>query len=146
VDDDGQTPEPVKRTQEFALVSPGKPSILIVDDDWDTCEAVKEALDDEGFDAVWVPNGEEGLRYLQEHPGTAAVLLDLMMPLLNGWTFVSRMRSIPELAELPIIVMTAAAPHWGYPVSHVLHKPVGKYQVVAAVRSVISRPEAACQK
>ena len=61
------------------------------------------------------------------------------MPKMNGWTFVDRLRALPQLRDIPIIVMTAAGPHWGYPETRVLRKPIGKAELVAAVRGVVYR-------
>jgi CheY-like chemotaxis protein len=116
-----------------------RPVVLIVDDDRDTCDLIEEVLQDDGFDTVSMPDGDAALQHLQEHGRAAVVLLDLMMPQMNGWTFVSRVRSIPGLADLQIIAVTATGPHWGYPVTQVLHKPIGKHQVLEAVRAAVRR-------
>jgi CheY-like chemotaxis protein len=141
---DGQTPtpEPVKRTREFDLPSSltHRPSILVVDDDLDTCDVIQEVLNESGFRSRFALNGEAALRHLERHPETAAVVLDLMMPIMNGWTFVDRIRARPLLRDVPIVVITASAPHWGYPVTQVLRKPVGKHELLAAVRAAISHP------
>jgi DNA-binding NarL/FixJ family response regulator len=65
------------------------------------------------------------------------LFLDLMMPGLDGWTFLQRMRALPQLLDVPIVVITAAGSHWGYPVSHVLRKPVGRNELVATIRTLI---------
>jgi CheY-like chemotaxis protein len=133
------TPQPVPRTGEFSPVPSrqAKPLIFIVDDDWDTGEAFAEALDENGFVTVCLPNGQAGLEELERQPTPAAIILDLLMPVMDGWTFFDRVRALPHLADIPIIVITAVGPHWGYPVAHVLPKPVGRNELVAAVRSVV---------
>ena len=146
--DDPSSYEPLKRTREYdvpaAIVS--KPHILVADDDCDVCEAVKEVLDEGGFDTACVSNGELALAHLREQPATAVVLLDLMMPLMNGWTLFDRVRSIPQFAGIPVIVITATAAYWGYPTSQVLRKPMGRNELLSAVRSALARgrvPQAA---
>jgi CheY-like chemotaxis protein len=140
-DDEGAEPDGLKRTREIDLPATlaRNPIVLVLDDDWDTCEAFKEVLEQAGFNTVCVSNGELGLQHLRDYPETAVVILDLMMPAMNGWTFFERVRAMPHLAEVPILVVTGTAPHWGYPTTNVLRKPVGGNELVAAVRTAISR-------
>jgi CheY-like chemotaxis protein len=134
-----RTTGPIKQTREFEPLGPGgaKPVILVVDDDWDICDAAKETLDEAGFETVCVSNGELALRHLGEHAAPAAIVLDLMMPVMDGWKFVERVRALPHLRDIPIVVLTAAGPHWGYPVQRVLRKPIGRSELVAALRAVV---------
>jgi CheY-like chemotaxis protein len=104
--------------------------VLVVDDDCDVRDSVKEVLQDAGFRAVCVKNGEEALSYLRSHPTPRAVLLDLFMPVMSGWEFVRRVRSSSGFGTVPIVVITASEPHWGYPSSLVLRKPLEPEQLV----------------
>ncbi len=113
------------------------PDVLVVDDDEGICEAVCEILKESGFTAVAQIDGGRALEYLNSHPAPRAILLDLMMPVVSGWDFVQRLRASPTLKDLPIVVMTAAGPHWGYPTEHVLRKPLGYSQLIAAVQNAI---------
>jgi CheY-like chemotaxis protein len=80
--------------------------VLVVDDESDIREAIAELLCDEGYEVEEAGNGEEALVKAREHhPGL--VLLDLMMPGMSGWEFRSRQRSDPELAAIPVVVLTA---------------------------------------
>ncbi len=136
-----KTPQPaaVKRTGDFPPVGPpdARPTVLVLDDDPEICDVVAEVLTDDGFDVVCVSDGALGLEHLELNPRPAAILLDLMMPKLNGWTFADRVRAVPQLRDIPIIVMTAVGPHWGYPDTRVLRKPVDKAQLIATVREVV---------
>jgi PleD family two-component response regulator len=138
-DDRSQKPETVKETRELPVVrsAAGKPLVLVLDDDWEICDAFKEVLEDEGFDTVCLPNGELGLEHLAQSPTPDVIVLDLMMPVMDGWTFVSRLRALPHLKDIPIVVATAAGPHWGYPSTPVLRKPVGRYELIATIRTII---------
>jgi CheY-like chemotaxis protein len=134
------SPELLKRTGEFGpqtSLRPGKPVVLVIDDDWDICDAVKEVLDDAGFTAVCVENGARALEVLLDKPPPAAILLDLFMPVMDGWTFADRVRTVPGLQDVPMIVMTASGPHWGYPTPRVLRKPIFRHELLAAVRKAI---------
>jgi CheY-like chemotaxis protein len=94
-------------------------------------------LTDDGFEIVCVANGALGLEHLERNPPPAAILVDLMMPVMDGWTFVERIHSMAHLEETPIGLITASGAHWGYPVPQVLHKPFGRNELIAAVRNLI---------
>jgi len=82
-------------------------SILIVDDDRDIREALAEALQLEGYETEGVADGREALEYLKGGNSVCAILLDLMMPGMNGWEFRDKQRADPELASIPVIVISA---------------------------------------
>ncbi|GGX78673.1 response regulator [Massilia dura] len=82
-------------------------TILIVDDDADIRSVLSEFLEEEGYATATAPNGREALSYLQKHPETSVVLLDLMMPVMNGFQFRASQKSTPAVAAVPVVVMTA---------------------------------------
>jgi CheY-like chemotaxis protein len=86
-----------------------RPTLLIVDDDRDIREVLGEMLTDEGFniEAAW--NGAEALKRLREGFRPNLIILDLMMPVMDGLTFREHLKSNPELAAIPVIGVTAAA-------------------------------------
>lgn len=80
--------------------------ILLVDDDRDIRAALGEVLEMEGFTVGEAGNGREALAYLgRKIPN--AILLDVMMPVMNGFEFREAQMSSPELASIPVIVMSA---------------------------------------
>jgi CheY-like chemotaxis protein len=80
--------------------------VLVVDDDQDAREAMTELLQIQGFRVVEACNGQEALDLMMaENP--SVVLLDLMMPVLNGWEFLRRRKAQPQLARIPVIVTSA---------------------------------------
>jgi CheY-like chemotaxis protein len=81
--------------------------ILVVDDDPDLRRTLAEVLEDEGFQATCARNGEEALRLLTGSP-PSAILLDLTMPVMDGWAFRERQRLDPALARIPTVVISAA--------------------------------------
>ena len=82
--------------------------VVIVDDDDDTREAIRTLLDEDGYRTIEARDGREALALLREaRVRPALVLLDLMMPTMDGLTLRTRMRADPELAAIPIVVMTA---------------------------------------
>jgi CheY-like chemotaxis protein len=102
-----------------------RPLLLVVDDDCEVRELIRSALEPEEYEVACCPDGREALRFMREERRPALVLLDLMMPVMNGWELVEELRGDPELASIPVLVLTAAGTHWGYPVprERVLEKP-----------------------
>ena len=100
-------------------------SILVVEDDEETLHGVSDALREQGYDVFLASNGHDALKQLRAGLRPSVILLDLMMPPLNGWQFHAEQMKDPELARIPVIVMTAAASYWGLPdgVTAYLQKP-----------------------
>ncbi|QSQ18195.1 response regulator [Myxococcus landrumensis] len=85
----------------------GAPVVLVVDDDPDILEALSEILEAEGFVIRRARNGKEALDRLEPEPPNL-ILLDLMMPVMDGWEFAQRMRQKPPaVAGIPLIVLSA---------------------------------------
>ncbi|QRN93956.1 response regulator [Archangium violaceum] len=80
--------------------------MLVVDDDPDILEALSEILEAEGFEIRRARNGKEALERLEPEP-PQLILLDLMMPVMDGWEFAQRMRQKPSVANIPLIVLSA---------------------------------------
>ena len=82
--------------------------VLVVEDDRDIQETMIDVLEDEGFRVAAAGNGREALDYLAraaEPP--KLILLDLMMPLMDGFQFREEQRRHPEWADIPVVVLTA---------------------------------------
>jgi len=82
-------------------------SVLIVDDDADIREALLDVLSDHGYPASAVSNGREALDYLRRGKRPCLILLDLMMPIMNGTQFRAEQLSDPLLADVPVLVISA---------------------------------------
>jgi CheY-like chemotaxis protein len=80
--------------------------ILVVDDDLDIRDAFKDFLEEMGYEVACVPDGHTALADLRRH-GAALVLLDVMMPGMDGREFRKRQLSDPTLREIPVIIVTA---------------------------------------
>src|SRR3569832_407091 len=86
---------------------PGR-SILIVDDDVDIRVTISLILEDEGYAVASAANGEEALRYLRSHPSPSLILLDLMMPGMDGVEFRAEQQRDAQLSGIPVVVVTAS--------------------------------------
>jgi CheY-like chemotaxis protein len=82
-------------------------TILIVDDDEDILAAVSGALEDEGYGTACATNGAVALAYLKSSPPPCMILLDLMMPVMDGWAFRHEQKQDPDWAGICTTVMTA---------------------------------------
>ncbi|MGH7805252.1 MAG: response regulator [Candidatus Binatia bacterium] len=83
--------------------------VMIVEDDVDTQEALAEILEQSGYRAVTAGNGREALDHLRgtRQPRPCLIILDVMMPVMDGWQFRAEQRKDPELAAIPVIFVTA---------------------------------------
>lgn len=84
-----------------------KKSIHIVEDDIGISEILKDILIDEGYLVSTSQNGQEALSYLKNNPQPNLILLDVMMPIMDGITFRKNQMQISEVADIPTIIMSA---------------------------------------
>lgn len=85
--------------------------ILTVDDDEDIRSSICDRLELEGFETVWAKNGRVALEYMRATPDTDLpdlILLDFMMPIMNGQEFCKEKAKIERLAHIPVVMMTAS--------------------------------------
>ena len=82
--------------------------VLVVDDDPDIRESLREVLEDEGYEVACVGNGREALDHLKAaSPRPCVILLDLMMPVMDGWQFRREQKLDADIADIPLVVITA---------------------------------------
>jgi CheY-like chemotaxis protein len=81
------------------------PCVLIVEDDEDLRDVVDVLLQASGYETMTAANGAIGLEMMQ-HRKPCIVLLDMVMPIMDGWTFRSRQMADPELADVPVVCVT----------------------------------------
>ena len=90
-------------------MEPRHGSVLIVDDEDDLRESLAAVLEAEGYSVIEADNGETALRRLEDPTAVCLILLDLFMPIMNGWTFRQRQLGNPDLAAIPVVVISADA-------------------------------------
>ena len=83
------------------------PTVLVIEDDPDMREIERTALTCGGHEVVLASNGQEGLRALEQQQ-PCVVLLDLMMPVMDGLTFLAEIRKLPEMQDVPVVCVSAA--------------------------------------
>jgi CheY-like chemotaxis protein len=113
--------------------------ILIVDDDADIRFVISELLRDEGYTVAQAANGREALIYLQTAtPLPCVILLDLMMPIMNGWEFLRVRQGNRVLQALPVVLISAyrelAEAAVGLGVQAALVKPIDLDRLLASVQ------------
>jgi CheY-like chemotaxis protein len=81
-------------------------SILVVDDDPDVRASLTEVLSDEGYRVTGVSNGREALEVLRKATRPSLILLDMMMPDMDGWRFRVEQQKRPELASIPVVLLS----------------------------------------
>jgi len=117
-----------------------KPVLLVVDDDELAAKAVVRVLQKRGFEVLCAHGGREALAILAEHP-VDVLVLDVMMPGMNGLEVCHEMRQNPRLSELPVILLTgcddfetrAAGMKLG--VSEFLCKPFAHHELLTRIQN-----------
>ncbi len=87
----------------------GGEQVLIVDDDIRNVFALTSVLEQHGLTVLYAENGREGIEVLDQHDDVSVVLMDIMMPEMDGYATTSAIRRMPQFAGLPIIALTAKA-------------------------------------
>jgi CheY-like chemotaxis protein len=113
-------------------------TVLVVDDDAAVVRPLARFLELEGFKAVVATNGLEALTYLRGGGTAAVIVLDLRMPVMDGWTFRREQLRDPALAAIPVVVLSGAdeerVPELS--ASAAFQKPYDLADVTAAVRQL----------
>jgi len=114
--------------------------VLIVDDDMRNIFALTAAMEERHMQVIFAENGREGLQMLEEHQDVDIVLMDIMMPEMDGYEAIEKIRSIPEFHKLPIIALTAKAMKHDREkcieagASDYISKPVNMEQLISLMR------------
>jgi CheY-like chemotaxis protein len=116
-------------------------AILIIDDDPVMREASCTALASEGYCVARAANGYEALAYLNDHLAPCLIVLDMMMPGMDGWKFLEALRQRPAWATIPVIITTSmgiASPEWAASLgaAGLLKKPFDEDELMGPVRQL----------
>jgi len=113
--------------------------ILLVEDDPDIRVSLQSILTDEGFDVVGCTNGREALERLGTMPPPDLIILDLMMPVMDGWQFRIEQKNDPALAQIPVIAISADASSKAAAIDAAayLNKPFDHAKLMSAVDRVL---------
>jgi len=116
-------------------------TILVVDDDAAVIRPLARFLELEGFSTVTAANGLEALKYLRGGGGASVIVLDLRMPVMDGWTFRREQLRDPILAKIPVVVLSGAD-HDRVPeilAAAAFEKPYQLAEVTTAVRQLCAQ-------
>ncbi len=107
--------------------------VLIIDDDQDIREALAIVLESEGYEVAAASNGREGLdQACGRHPDV--ILLDLMMPVMDGWQFRAEQEKRPDIAAVPVVAISACGSRPEIGEARFIPKPCDIEVVLEAVR------------
>lgn len=108
-------------------------TVLIVEDEEDLRELMQTALESRGYVVVTAEEGQDALFKLERIERPCLVLLDLLMPGMNGWEFYTKMRQLPNLDGVPVIVHSSASERAPAGVTQVIQKPITFDRLLAVV-------------
>jgi len=119
-----------------------RPKILLVDDDVDLVKVMSGALESKAYKVLVAYNGQEGLeKARKEKPDL--VVLDILMPVADGFTFADQFSKDPALAKIPVLALTSFSESLGQPfpfeVSEYIVKPIKPKDLVAKVEEFLKR-------
>ncbi|HEX8823032.1 MAG TPA: response regulator [Archangium sp.] len=115
--------------------------VLVVEDHADSRELLAEFLEALGYEVAVAGNGLEALEQLRSAPRPAAMLLDLMMPVMSGWELMRHVREDPALCSLPVVVVSGVGAAQPLPegIRGAVPKPVDLDVLRALVESATGR-------
>lgn len=135
---------------EVASRGPAMQGVLVVDDDAAMRDALVTLLRNEGYEARGAPDGVEALRVLRDGFRASLVILDMMMPKMDGWDFRVAQRRDPALADIPVVVLTAVVdPAVEATKLHAvagLKKPLDPYALLDVMSELLPSAEAASMR
>ncbi len=114
-------------------------SVLVVDDDPDIREMLGMLLEVAGYTVRLAEHGQAALADLHAHPRPCCIVLDLQMPVMDGWSFRAAQQQDPALADIPVIVVTASrslAAAAALQVAAYLAKPFASERLLALIEQV----------
>jgi len=149
------TVEVAKETPAVQAAAPGSPEerpsaeehpVLVIDDNADSRDVLRRTLEEDGHTVVTAPGGEEGLGLALEL-SPSLILLDVMMPGMDGWSVLRKLKANPELCRIPVVMVTVVddAVRMGFSLgaAEYLTKPVDREHLLEVARDLIGEGDAA---
>jgi CheY-like chemotaxis protein len=134
-----RVPDAASSSRATATASNG-PCVLVIDDDSNMHRLIERTLKDEGYSLHFASNAKDGLRLARElRP--AAITLDVMMPETDGWSVLASLKGDPELARIPVIMMTIVGEKelgFALGASEYLMKPIDRGQLVLVLKRYLA--------
>ena len=119
-----------------------KPKILVIDDDVDLVAVMKGTLESKSYDVLVAYNGKEGLEKAKKDKPDL-ILLDIMMPVMDGFNFAEQFGKEPSLSKIPVLALTSFSDSLGQPfpfqVAEYLRKPLKPKDLIAKVDEHLKR-------
>jgi CheY-like chemotaxis protein len=114
-----------------------RPRVLFVDDDPDLRELIALMLTGEGFDTDIASNGQDALDKAHENP-PRVIVLDMMMPVMDGWMFRAHQRYCVTLAAIPVVILSGVPRELlgNVGAAAILRKPFDNDQLITAIRAL----------
>ncbi len=114
-------------------------TLLVIDDDLEIRDSLKELLESEGFHVVLAQDGRRGVEAIRDGLRPHLILLDLMMPVMNGWEFLTARQADTLFSSIPVVVISANLERFqDFPVCGRLEKPIDVSQLLRVVRRCAS--------
>src|SRR5205085_3499959 len=103
-----ESPEPLAQIAPAAAAAPPR-LVLIAEDDSDLREVLATVIGAEGYEVVVVRDGREAIEILLNGPRPSVIIIDLIMPVMDGWQLCEELSNHPELGPIPVIVMSGSS-------------------------------------
>jgi CheY-like chemotaxis protein len=111
-----------------------KHTVLVVEDEEDLREMMREALELNGYAVITADEGHRALAQLSRIEHLCLVLIDLLMPGMNGWELLQELRARPEFDQLPVVVYSSVSERAPKGATRVLQKPLSFGELLSTVR------------
>jgi CheY-like chemotaxis protein len=117
-------------------------TVLVVDDDSGVRELLTRSLSFEGFDVMEAANGQDALTQLRTGRRPGVIVLDLRMPVMDGWAFRVAQRADPRIGRIPVVILSGADAHRFQEIEAVaaLEKPVSLSQLADCLHRIVEHP------
>ncbi len=135
--------ESIEDEADGGAVFEGRPQVLLIDDDPTVHDLVRRFLQKEGFHVVGAQNGPEGLEIARQMR-PSIIVLDVMMPAMDGWSVLTKLKGDPELSAIPVVMLTMVNNRemgFSLGVDDYMLKPIDRSDFVSTLRKYCRRDE-----